>query len=109
MISKIKSGSTHEEQKMLKKTPDSDLEFIAHVRKAGDESWQMHLLDNHLKSVAALARRFAQSFGTGEWAYLAGLWHDLGKYSKEFQNMIRSASGFDAHIETQPGRVDFFR
>ncbi|CAB1368239.1 conserved protein of unknown function [Denitratisoma oestradiolicum] len=35
----------------------------------------------------------------------AGLWHDLGKYQTEFQQYIRSASGFDAHIETAPGKV----
>ncbi|NIR63793.1 MAG: CRISPR-associated endonuclease Cas3'', partial [Aliifodinibius sp.] len=43
-----------------------------------------------------------------DWASLAGLWHDLGKYSADFQNYIRSASGFeaDAHIENVPGRVN---
>ena len=41
--------------------------------------WQ--LLDEHLLNVAELARTFAEEFGAGEWAYLAGLWHDLGKYS----------------------------
>ena len=25
------------------------------------------------------------------WAYLEGLWHDLGKYSQEFQAYIKSA------------------
>jgi len=28
-----------------------------------------------LKRVADLARSFADEFGAGEWAYLAGLWH----------------------------------
>ena len=40
-----------------------------------------------------------------EWGRLAGLWHDLGKYQPDFQKYIRSASGFDAHIETAPGKV----
>ncbi|GBE31717.1 MAG TPA: HD domain-containing protein [Nitrospirae bacterium] len=37
--------------------------------------WQ--LLDEHLLNVAELARTFAEEFGAGEWAYLAGLWHDI--------------------------------
>lgn len=42
--------------------------------------WQ--LLEEHLKNVANLASEFAKPFGGGEWARLAGLWHDLGKYSE---------------------------
>ncbi|MFQ5714233.1 MAG: HD domain-containing protein [Candidatus Scalinduaceae bacterium] len=41
-----------------------------------------HLLDEHLKNTAELAKSFADAFGSGEWAYLAGLWHDLVKYSE---------------------------
>jgi len=25
------------------------------------------------------AKKFGDGFGSGDWAYLAGLWHDLGK------------------------------
>ena len=39
--------------------------------------WQP--LEEHLKNVAEMAREFAESFGAGDWGYLAGLWHDLGK------------------------------
>jgi hypothetical protein len=38
--------------------------------------------------------------------YLAGLWHDLGKYSREFQERLLAISDPDAHIETKPGRPD---
>jgi len=38
-------------------------------------------LENHLKNVSELARTFTNEFGAGDWGYLAGLWHDLGKYS----------------------------
>ncbi|GMT48330.1 MAG: hypothetical protein IEMM0007_1896 [bacterium] len=41
------------------------------------DEWQP--LDEHLKGTAELARQFAEEFGSGERAYLAGLWHDLGK------------------------------
>ncbi len=46
------------------------------------EEWQ--LLEDHLKNVAEMARDFAEAFGAGEWGYLAGLWHDLGKCSPSF-------------------------
>jgi len=68
------------------------------------EKWQP--LEEHLKNVAEMARSFAESFGAGDWGYLAGLWHDLGKYSEAFQQRLGAAEGTDAHIETKPGRVD---
>jgi CRISPR-associated endonuclease/helicase Cas3 len=64
-----------------------------------------HGLRDHLESVAKLASDMAASFRAHDWTYLAGLWHDVGKYSKEFQNRIRAAQGLDAHIETV-GKVD---
>lgn len=39
--------------------------------------WQP--LEEHLKNVAEMARLFADAFGAGDWGYLAGLWHDLGR------------------------------
>ncbi len=65
--------------------------------------WQP--LEDHLLNVAAQAKTFADDFGAGEWAYLAGLWHDLGKYSNEFQEMLRSADP-ETSSETKPGRPD---
>ena len=52
------------------------------------DSW--HLLADHLKATAQLAGQFAQEFGEGAevLAQQAGLLHDLGKYSKEFQNRL---------------------
>jgi len=66
--------------------------------------WQP--LEDHLKNVAEMARSFAESFDAGDWGYLAGLWHDIGKYSDEFQKMLGAEEGSDAHIETKPGRID---
>ncbi|ADE15049.1 CRISPR-associated helicase Cas3 [Nitrosococcus halophilus Nc 4] len=77
------------------------------MRETQAGHWGEHVLEEHLQAVAQLANQFATPFGSGDWAYLAGLWHDLGKYRLAFQHYIRSASGYDpdAHIEV-PGRVD---
>jgi len=78
--------------------------YYAHSRDGKPPSdWQS--LEEHLKNVAEMARSFAESFGAGDWGYLAGLWHDIGKYSNEFQEMLGAQDGADAHIE-KVGRVD---
>lgn len=65
----------------------------AHTRTRPDGSpapeseWE-HLAV-HLREVAELAAEFASAFGARDWGYLAGLWHDLGKYSREFQAKLR--------------------
>ncbi len=82
---------------------------LAHVKRDNDGIWREHLLEEHLMKVSRLAGKFAEPFGGAEWAALAGLWHDLGKYSSCFQRYIKSASGYDrrdAHIENVPGRVN---
>ncbi len=50
-------------------------------------------IETHLKDVAELARQFALHFGTaemnvGDYAYITGLAHDIGKYSAAFQEKI---------------------
>jgi len=54
-------------------------ELYAH---SANSQGQRHRLSDHLKEVASLAKKFADEFGCGEWGYLAGLWHDIGKYSR---------------------------
>lgn len=65
-------------------------------------------LEAHLEQVSSLAGQNAASFGATEWARVAGLWHDLGKYSAGFQEYLRRSSQAkeDATDETVPGRVD---
>jgi CRISPR-associated endonuclease/helicase Cas3 len=78
------------------------------VRQDDDGSFVIHDLQEHLRAVAELAGKFASTFGHSDWGRLAGLWHDLGKYSSAFQSYIARGSGFDpeAHIEGGTGRVN---
>ena len=62
-------------------------EFYAHSRE-GIPPKHRHRLEDHLKEVAKMAQKLAEDFKAGDWAYLARLWHDLGKYSWEFQEML---------------------
>jgi CRISPR-associated endonuclease/helicase Cas3 len=81
---------------------------LAHVRQDPSGEWKEHALEEHLFEVALRAGELAKAFGSEDWAHLAGLWHDLGKYREKFQQYIKSVSGYDAeaHIEGVPGRVD---
>ena len=60
-----------------------------HAHSANGEG-QRHGLVEHLRAVAELAREFSSSFGGGETAHYAGLWHDLGKFDPEFQRYLSS-------------------
>jgi CRISPR-associated endonuclease/helicase Cas3 len=75
-------------------------EYYAHSDLSGltpEEGGRWQLLSEHLRQTAQLAQQFSEVFQAGYWGYLAGLWHDAGKYSEEFQSMLRDSC--DAHIE----------
>ena len=77
--------------------------YIAHAKENALENkgFDIHPLEDHLRKVAKKAQEFAGAFGAGDWAYPAGLWHDLGKYRAAFQAYIQRGTGInpDAHIE----------
>jgi CRISPR-associated endonuclease/helicase Cas3 len=85
---------------------------IAHAKRGsgGDGTWAPpHDLEAHLRAVAELAGTAARNFNASDWAHLAGLWHDLGKYRDGFQTYIRDKSGFErenAHVESLGQRVE---
>lgn len=65
-------------------------------------------LETHLRDVAERAKEFSSAFNAAEWGETAGYWHDLGKYSDEFQDYLERSGGIErenAHVES-PGRVD---
>ena len=81
---------------------------FAHTRP-GRPVGEWEPLEGHLREVARLAEHFGSAFGSGGWARLAGLWHDLGKYRASFQGYLRRAGGaLDEGIsdECAAGRVD---
>lgn len=62
----------------------SIVEYYAHsVGGKAKTGWQG--LKEHLEGVGNLAADFAAAFGSENHAQIAGLLHDLGKYTKEFQ------------------------
>lgn len=83
--------------------------YLAHVKQNTAGAWWIeHSLEEHLREVGKLASGMAKGFNAEDWAKVAGLWHDLGKYRPAFQGYIKKASGYDpeAHIEQGQGRVD---
>ena len=80
-------------------------EYFAHSLKGkSQKEWQK--LEEHLKNVADLANNFAEPFNGSNWAYLAGLLHDIGKYSQEFQHMLIKSSDNNTNMETKVGHPD---
>ncbi|GIV99946.1 CRISPR-associated helicase Cas3' [Roseiflexus sp.] len=68
--------------------------FFAHRREGEDrEEWQP--LIDHLRKTAEMARDFGADANVAELAYIAGLLHDLGKYSAEFQKRLEGGPRVD--------------
>ena len=61
--------------------------YYAHSRDSAEKSeWQT--LSGHLLGVAARAESFADFFGAREWGRGAGLAHDAGKATRQFQRRL---------------------
>ena len=77
--------------------------IVAH--KSGDGRLQP--LEEHLRNVAEYAKRFSEVFEAGEYAYVLGLAHDIGKYSAEFQEyLLHEGTGGD---HSTAGAKELFR
>ncbi len=75
--------------------------LVAHIKEG-----RRHDLLEHLSETSRLASVFGEEFGSGGWAGLAGLWHDAGKASEEFQRYIRSVASTDNTTTKKAARVD---
>lgn len=79
--------------------------YYAHSREGYPPADWQEIVD-HLREVAALAGSFAGRFGCHNWAYTAGLWHDVGKFSAAFQNYLRNNGAPDCHLSDWHHRTD---
>ncbi len=68
--------------------------LFAHRRDDKEsEDWQP--LIDHLRKTAEMARDFGADANVADLAYIAGLIHDLGKYSAEFQRRLQGGPRVD--------------
>jgi len=62
--------------------------YLAHLAQDG----RKQTIQAHLNQTADLCKRFAAAFGAEEQGRLAGLAHDIGKYSDAFQRRLRGST-----------------
>lgn len=65
--------------------------YLAHIADDG----RTQTVKDHLKGTANLASEFANAFGAAEQAELAGLAHDIGKYTAAFQLRLQGGRKVD--------------
>lgn len=64
------------------------MKFIAHIRESDK---QIQSVAEHLLGVKALAESIGEKIGVKHIAGLAGMLHDMGKYTEEFKDYIIKA------------------
>lgn len=77
--------------------------YIAHVRENDQE---IQTVSEHLLGVKRLAEVFGEKLGLAHVAGLAGLLHDLGKYTDVFQEYIIQVAFHQEPAEKKRGEVD---
>lgn len=75
---------------------------IAHLKINENGVSESHTLLEHLQGVAEKAATFADEFGNADWAFAAGMLHDLGKFNPQWQEYIRKSNG--DHLEDTDGQ-----
>ena len=72
--------------------PVCDEEFPPYyAHSASEDGDQWHLLSDHLYATAARAAEFLEGIGLADFGRVAGLLHDLGKYTPRFQARLRGS------------------
>ena len=78
------------------------LNSIAHIRETDG---RIQTVEEHLLDVKNLAEQYGEKIGVRHIAGLAGMLHDMGKYSKQFSNYIWKAV-YDPENAPKRGSVD---
>jgi CRISPR-associated endonuclease/helicase Cas3 len=69
---------------------DANRFFMAHYRQSDATAQSVR---EHLEETSTFASTFAGKIGLSSFGELAGLLHDVGKYSTAFQEYLESAIG----------------
>ncbi|WP_340002199.1 CRISPR-associated helicase Cas3' [Oceanobacillus sp. FSL K6-0127] len=79
------------------------MKYIAHVRESDNK---IQTVQEHLLGVKRLAETFGEKLGLKHVSGLAGLLHDLGKYTDTFQKYINQVAFHPESNEMKRGDVD---
>ena len=72
---------------------------MTYYAKSPDKDGTQETVQAHLKAVKALAGEYGRAWGEEKTAELCGLFHDFGKYSLAFQNVLKGTEiGIDHAI-----------
>lgn len=78
------------------------MKSIAHIRESDQ---QVQTVESHLLEVRALAEGYGTKLGVSHVTGLAGMLHDMGKYSQEFRDYILKAVS-SSNVQVKRGSVD---
>ena len=67
------------------------MKYPAHIRKVDGKKY-IQTVEEHCRGVAEIAAELLSDIGLEKTAYLAGMVHDLGKFSENFKNYIEKAA-----------------
>jgi CRISPR-associated endonuclease/helicase Cas3 len=81
------------------------MKYIGHRNQ---ETGEEQSLRDHLLGTAKLAGEFAEAFDESAFSKLIGRYHDIGKYSNDFQIYIRNGGGKKVDHSTA-GMQEFFK
>lgn len=76
--------------------------YFAHLKQDEEGNFDFHSLEDHLIQTSKLAAKFAASFNNSALGEIIGLWHDIGKYSNEFQEYLLVNSGYEDDDQLRP-------
>ena len=64
------------------------MENIYYARSANEQG-QKETVFHHLSRASELCQEFLSPLGYGAWGEVLGKFHDFGKYSEDFQQVLR--------------------